>query len=192
MKECNQKHNEIEANIIQCFNDMQNKKDDTTTGERIKSPKSKYNATAPRRKKGFLTGKTAKKWFGPDKTGRRYGWIYDVCKDPGWYDIVIGNYISAAERNERVKRIAEDPNDVPIYVKGLYEFAMVNDISNDKQQKVNASIYDGKQDTHHEKKRKANYFEDDDWSVMCDGKQGRDLWGEPFQYYGYSILEDDD
>ena len=102
MKECNQQHNEIEANIIQCFNDMQNKKDDTTTGERIKSPKSKYNATAPRRKKGFLTGKTAKIWFGPDKTGRRYGWIYDVCKDPGWYNIVIGNYISAAERNERV------------------------------------------------------------------------------------------
>ena len=101
-----------------------------------------------------MTGKTAKKWFGPDKTGRRYGWIYDVCKDPGWYDIVIGNYISAAERNERVKRIAEDPNDVPIYVKGLYEFAMVNDISNDKQQKVNAMIYDGKQDTHHEKNEK--------------------------------------
>ena len=31
---------------------------------------------------------------------------------------------------------------------------MVNDISNDKQQKVNASIYDGKQDTHHEKNEK--------------------------------------
>ena len=42
------------------------------------------------------------------------------------------------------------------------------------------------------KKRKANYFEDDDYGLMCDGKQGRDFWGEPFQYYGYSILEDDD
>ena len=43
-----------------------------------------------------------------------------------------------------------------------------------------------------DKKGVAMYFQDDDETLMFDGKQGRDLWGGQYQYYGYSIYEYDE